>query len=58
MKILNKSMLKNASQLAKSIRANSIFVYIDALNAEELVLDLHKDCELVVVSKKHRTEEE
>ncbi len=58
MKILNKSMLKNASQLAKSIRANSIFVYIDALNAEELVLDLPKDCELIVVSKKHRSEEE
>jgi diadenylate cyclase len=57
MKILNKSMLKNASSLAKSLRANALFLYIDALNEEEFVLDLPKNCELIAVSKKQLPED-
>ena len=52
MKQLNKSMLKNASNVAKSIRANCFFLYLDALGEEEWALDLPKDCDLIVVTKK------
>jgi len=58
MKQLNKSMLKNASSVAKSIRANAFFVYLDALGEEELLLDLPKDCDLIVVTKKHAAKDD
>jgi len=58
MKQLNKSMLKNTSSLAKSIRANACFVYIDALGEEELNLELPKECDLIVVTKKRSIKDE
>lgn len=58
MKNLNKSMLKNAAQLAKSVHAKAIFLYIDPLNDEEFVLDMPKNCDLIAISKKHQSNEE
>lgn len=58
MKNLNKSMLKNAIQLAKSIRAKAVFLYIDPLNDEDLVLDMPKNCDLIAITKKHQASEE
>jgi len=58
MKTLNKSMLKNAGQIAKSIHAQAFFLYLDPLNDEEFHLDLPKSCELIAVTKKHRGVEE
>ncbi len=58
MKQLNKSMLKNASSVAKSIRADAFFVYLDALGEDELALELPKDCDLIVVTKKYAAKDE
>ncbi len=58
MKILNKSMLKNACQIAKSIRAKAFFLYLDALDDHEYNLDLPKDCQLIAVSKKIQDKDE
>ncbi len=52
MKVLNKSMLKNAGQVAKSIHANALFLYVDPINDEEFNLELPKGCDLIVVTKK------
>jgi Uncharacterized conserved protein len=57
MKILNKSMLKNAISVAKSLRANAFFLYLDALNEEDFALDLPKNCELIAVTKRSQSED-
>jgi DNA integrity scanning protein DisA with diadenylate cyclase activity len=58
MKILNKSMLKNASQVAKTIRARAVFLYVDCIDDEDYSLDLPKGCDLIAVTKKHVEQEE
>ncbi len=58
MKQLNKSMLKNASNVAKSIRADAFFVYLDALGEDELALELPKDCDLIVVTKRYASKDD
>lgn len=45
-------MLKNASQLAKGIKANVFFLYLDCLEDEDFSLDLGKDCRLVAVTQR------
>ncbi len=55
MKIINKSMLKTASQVAKSVKAKAFFLYIDCLNDEEFSLDLPKDCRVIAVTKKENS---
>lgn len=51
MKILNKSMLKNAASVAKSVRAKAFFLAVDCLEDEDFTLDLPKDCQLIAVSQ-------
>lgn len=51
MKALNKSMLKNAGQLAKNIRANTLFLYVDCLDDDDFSLDLPKGCRFIAVTK-------
>ena len=50
-------MLKNASAVARSIRANAFFVYLDALGEQELNIELPKECKLIVVTKKYKQED-
>jgi diadenylate cyclase len=50
MKVLNKNMLKNAVQLAKGIKAQALFLYLDCFE-EDFSIDLPKNCKLVVVSQ-------
>jgi DNA integrity scanning protein DisA with diadenylate cyclase activity len=38
--------------MAKSVKAQAVFIYLDPLGDEELFLELPKDCELIAVSKK------
>jgi len=45
-------MLKNATQVAKNIRAQTLFIYVDCLDDEDYSLDLPKGCRLIAVSKK------
>lgn len=58
MKTLNKSMIKNASQVAKSIRAKAVFLYVDALDVEDHGLDLPKGCTLIAVTKNFNPKDE
>jgi DNA integrity scanning protein DisA with diadenylate cyclase activity len=58
MKTLNKSMLKTATQVARSIRAKAIFLYVDPLNDEEFEFIPPKGSELIVVTKRAQLPEE
>ncbi len=58
MKNLNKSMLKTAGQVAKSIHAKAIFLYLDPLNEDEFGLIMPKGCELIVVTKRNPPSED
>ncbi len=57
MKALNKSILKNATQMAKSIKAKAIFIYLDPLGEDELEIELPKECELIAVTKYPKLED-
>lgn len=52
MKVLNKSMLKNATNLAKATKAQGFFLHVDCLENEDYSLDLPKGCDLVAVSQR------
>ncbi len=58
MKLINKTILKNAGQIAKTIRARAFFLYVDALDEVTFSLDLPKDCKLIIVSQKQNLSEE
>ncbi len=45
-------MLKNGTNLAKSVKAQSFFLHVDCLENEDYSLDLPKGCNLVAVSQK------
>lgn len=53
MKILNKSMLKNAAAVAKSVKAKAFFLASDCLDDEEFSLDLPRGCEVIAVTQKN-----
>lgn len=44
-------MIKTAVQIAKSIKAKALFLYVDCLGEENHILDLPKGCELIAVTK-------
>jgi DNA integrity scanning protein DisA with diadenylate cyclase activity len=58
MKTLNKSMMKNAVQIAKSVRAKAIFIYVDALEAQDNALDMLKGFPYIAVTKKFSPHDE
>jgi len=51
-------MIKNAGQVAKSIRANAIFLYVDALDDEDFSIDIPKNCRFIAVTKKPQNHDE
>ncbi len=56
MKLINKTLLKNGIDIAKSIRAKSIFLFIDCLEEHSLPETLPKGCEMILVTQKQGTE--
>src|SRR3990167_6997587 len=49
-------MLKSALDVAKSIKARELFIYIDSLDELQIPENLPKGCELILVSKKQSSE--
>lgn len=56
MKAINQAMLKSALDVAKSIKARVLFIYIDSLDEVKIPENLPKNCELILVSKKQTNE--
>ncbi len=56
MKAINQAMLKSALDVAKSIKARVLFIYIDSLDELKIPENLPKNCELILVSKKQTSE--
>lgn len=58
MKTINKVILKSALDIAKSYRADLLFLFVDALDEMTLPEALPKSCELVVITKNLHNEME
>lgn len=58
MKTINKVMLNSAIDVAKSYKADVLFLFVDALDEISLPTLLPKGCELIVVTKNNHNEME
>lgn len=56
MKTINKVILKSASDIAKTYKADLMFLFVDALDEMLLPENLPKSCELVAITKNQHNE--